>query len=241
VLTRLAALAAALVLVPTLAACGGDSSSSATATDPGTTTPSDSSTPSDSGSASSTSCDYPADPQGAARKVDPPPSNPTVTGTVDATLATSMGDLKATLDADKAPCTVNSFVSLAKQGFFDKTSCHRLTTASTGIYVLQCGDPTGTGTGGPGYSIPDEFSPTDTYGPGTLAMANTGQPNSGGSQFFIVYKDTPLPPDYTVFGHIDAAGVKDVQKVAAKGTDNANGQGDGHPTTPVTITKVTTG
>ncbi len=110
-----------------------------------------------------------------------------------ATIATSVGTLEATLDADKAPCTVNSFVSLAKQGFFDNTPCHRLTTA--GIYVLQCGDPTGTGTGGPGYTIPDEFSTTDTYGPGTLAMANTGQPNSGGSQFFIVYKNTPLPAD----------------------------------------------
>jgi peptidyl-prolyl cis-trans isomerase B (cyclophilin B) len=151
-----------------------------------------------------------------------------------------MGNFAATLDADTAPCTVNSFVSLAKQGYFDDTPCHRLTT--TNIYVLQCGDPTGTGTGGPGYTIPDEFFPTDKYGPGTLAMANKqGVQNSGGSQFFVVYQQTDLPPQYTVFGHIDAAGLKDVQKVAAKGTDNAFGQGDGHPRTPVKITKVTTG
>jgi peptidyl-prolyl cis-trans isomerase B (cyclophilin B) len=234
VLTRIAATAAALVLVPSLAACGGSSSSS-TAVDPG-----GASTPTTSSSASATSCDYPSDPQApAARKVDAPPATPTVTGQVPATIVTSVGTLKATLDADKAPCTVNSFVSLANQGFYDNTPCHRLTTA--GIYVLQCGDPTGTGTGGPGYTIPDEFSPTDTYGAGTLAMANTGQPNSGGSQFFVVYKNTPLPPTYTVFGHITSGGVKAVQKVAAKGTDNAFGQGDGHPKTKVTITKVTAG
>ena len=234
-LTRLAAAAAALVLVPTLAACGGSSSSS-TAADPAAA-----STPTDTGSASpSSTCAYPSDPQApAARKVDAPPATPDVSGQVPATFETSVGTLHATLDADKAPCTVNSFVSLAKQGFFDNTPCHRLTTA--GIYVLQCGDPTGTGTGGPGYTIPDELSPQDTYGPGTLAMANTGQPNTGGSQFFVVYKDTPLPPQYTVFGHIDAASVKEVRKVAAKGTDNAFGQGDGHPKTKVTITKVTTG
>jgi peptidyl-prolyl cis-trans isomerase B (cyclophilin B) len=233
VLTRIAATAAVLVLVPSLAACGGSSSSS-TAVDAG-----GASTPTASSSAGATSCDYPSDPQGAARKVNAPPATPTVSGRVPATIATSVGTLQATLDADKAPCTVNSFVSLAQQGFYDNTPCHRLTTA--GIYVLQCGDPTGTGTGGPGYTIPDEFSTTDTYGPGTLAMANTGQPNSGGSQFFIVYKNTPLPPTYTVFGHITSGGVKAVQKVAAQGTDNAFGQGDGHPKTKVTITKVTTG
>ncbi len=235
VLTRLAAVAAVCVLVPTLAACGGSSSSSV-AQDPAAGSTPTSSAPSGSGT-----CDYPADPQGAARKVKAPPTTPTVSGSVDATIATSVGTLQATLDADKTPCTVNSFVSLASQGYFDNTTCHRLTTATTGIFVLQCGDPTGTGTGGPGYTIPDELSGTETYGPGTLAMANTGQPNSGGSQFFIVYKQTPLPPNYAVFGHISPAGVKIVQKVAAKGTDNAFGQGDGHPNTKVTITGVTTG
>jgi peptidyl-prolyl cis-trans isomerase B (cyclophilin B) len=239
VLTRLAAAAAALVLVPGLAACGS-SSSSTVAEDPAASTSSDT-TPSDSGSASSVRCDYPSDAQGAARKVDPPPATPTVSGTVDATIATTAGILDATLDADTAPCTVGSFVSLAKQGYFDNTPCHRLTTARTQIFVLQCGDPAGTGTGGPGYTIPDELSGTETYGPGTLAMANTGQPDSGGSQFFIVYESTPLPPQYTVFGHVSTAGVKAVQRVAAKGTDNAFGDGDGHPKEKVTITKVTTG
>jgi peptidyl-prolyl cis-trans isomerase B (cyclophilin B) len=218
VLTRIAAGAAALVVLPTLAACGGGSSGAAT-----------------------TTCAYPTDPQGAARKVDPPPSSTTVQGSVPLTLETSVGTVKATLDATAAPCTVSSFESLAKQGYFDNTPCHRLVTS--GIYVLQCGDPTGTGSGGPGYTVPDELSGKETYGPGVLAMANTGQPNTGGSQFFIVYKDSTasLGKSYTVFGHLDAAGVATVKKVAKKGTDNSNGPGDGHPKEKVTITQATTG
>jgi peptidyl-prolyl cis-trans isomerase B (cyclophilin B) len=157
-------------------------------------------------------------------------------------MRTSIGPLDATLDADRTPCTVNSFVSLAEQGFFDHTPCHRLTTAETGIFVLQCGDPSGTGTGGPGYTIPGEVSGNETYGPGTLAMANTsGDPDTGGSQFFVVYRSTPLPPDYTVFGQLDAAGLRAVQKIAKQGTDNAYGQGDGHPKVAVTLDTVTIG
>lgn len=229
-LTRIAASAAALALVPVLAACGGGSSSQV-ATDPAAQ-----STPT---STQAGACSYPADSQGAAKKVNAPPSTPTVQGTVKATFKTSIGTLQARLDAGRTPCTVNSFVSLARQGYFDHTPCHRLTTAATGIFVLQCGDPTGTGTGGPGYTIPDELSGHETYGPGTLAMANTGQPDTGGSQFFIVYQNTPLPPQYTVFGKISTPGVKAVQKVAARGTDNAFGQGDGHPKEKVTLTRVT--
>jgi peptidyl-prolyl cis-trans isomerase B (cyclophilin B) len=187
------------------------------------------------------SCDYPDDPQAATRQVDPPPGTPDVHGKVPVTLQTSIGTLDATLDADRTPCTVNSFVSLARQGFFDKTPCHRLTTSPATIFVLQCGDPSGTGTGGPGYTIPDELSGKETYGPGTLAMANTGQPDSGGSQFFIVYQNTPLPPDYTVFGQVDPAGVKAVQKMAKQGTDDAYGDGDGHPKVTVTLESVTAG
>jgi peptidyl-prolyl cis-trans isomerase B (cyclophilin B) len=231
---------AAVVLLPLLAACGGGSSS--TAQDPAAQdSTSSSSSQSQSSSASNVSCDYSDAPQGATGDVDKPPASPDVQGKVAVTLNTSIGTLDATLDADHAPCTVNSFVSLAKQGYFDKTPCHRLTTADTGIFVLQCGDPTGTGTGGPGYTVPDELSGKETYGPGTLAMANTGQPNTGGSQFFIVYQTTPLPAQYTVFGQVEPAGVKAVQKVADKGTDNAYGQGDGHPTEPVTIDSVSTG
>ena len=231
-MTRLAAASAALVLVPVLAACGSSSSSS-TAVDPGSST-------SSSPSASAGACDYQTDPHGSSKKgITPPPANPTVSGTVGASLKTTIGTLNVSLDATHAPCTVSSFLSLAKQGFYDNTPCHRLVTR--GIYVLQCGDPTGTGSGGPGYTIPDELTGKETYGAGTLAMANSGQAHSGGSQFFIVYKDSTanLGKLYTVFGKLDPAGVKAVAKMAAKGSDNANGPGDGHPKVKVNITKVT--
>ena len=151
------------------------------------------------------------------------------------TLHTSQGDIVIALNAAKAPHTVNSFTFLAGQRFFDGTHCHRLTTA--GIYVLQCGDPTGTGTGGPGYSFGDENLTGATYPAGTVAMANAG-PNTNGSQFFLVYKDTTLPPSYTPFGTI-TSGLDVVQKVAAGGTDNSNGQGDGQPNISVVLTRVT--
>lgn len=229
-------LASTTVLLPLLlAACGGSSSSTAQDSTPASPTPSQSS------SSSGVSCDYPAAPQGAVGHATPPPATPDVEGTLPMQMKTSIGELDGTLDADKAPCTVNSFVSLARQGFYDKTPCHRLTTAPAGIFVLQCGDPTGTGTGGPGYTIPDELSGNETYGPGTLAMAKTQAPNSGGSQFFIVYRSTPLPPEYTVFGHLDRAGLEAVQKMAKQGSDDAYGPGDGHPKVTVTLESVTAG
>ncbi|WP_243226232.1 peptidylprolyl isomerase [Microbacterium sp. CIAB417] len=172
----------------------------------------------------------------AAREVTTPPSEPAVTGTVAVTLQTSAGDIPITMDADRTPCTVNSFVSLATQGYYTDTNCHRLTTS--GIFVLQCGDPTATGMGGPGYRYADELDGSETYPAGTVAMANAG-PGTNGSQFFLVYQDTQLSPDYTVFGHMDAAGTAVVQQIAAAGTDS--GGADGKPKTPVTITGVTVG
>ena len=150
-------------------------------------------------------------------------------GEVEVSIATSAGQIDATLDAATTPCTVNSFVSLADQGYFDGTECHRLTIAPSTIFVLQCGDPTATGTGGPGYTIPD----------GTLAMAKTPYPDSGGSQFFMVYEDTPLPPNYTVFGTVDPEGVDVLRAIAEKGT--ANGGPDGPPTETVELETVTAG
>jgi peptidyl-prolyl cis-trans isomerase B (cyclophilin B) len=164
-----------------------------------------------------------------------PPMTIDPSKTYTATIDTSCGTVVVKLLADQAPKTVNSFVFLANKHFFDGTKIHRI-DASIGI--IQGGDPTGTGTGGPGYTIPDELSGKETYAPGTLAMANTGQPDSGGSQFFIVYQTTPLPPQYAVFGQVSPAGVKAVQKVAKKGTDNAYGQGDGHPKVTVTLESV---
>ena len=220
----LTAAALTLVMGGTLAACGGDDSP-AKASDP-------------KASASGPKCTYTSDGSSPAKPVEPPQSVATMTGQVTGTMTTNLGDLDLTLDADKTPCTVNSFVSLAKQGYFDSTSCHRLTTQ--GIYVLQCGDPTGTGMGGPGYSFKDELSGSETYPAGTLAMANAGA-DTNGSQFFIVYADTPLPPSYTVFGSVGPDGVALVKKVAKAGTNNANGPGDGAPNKAVEIQSVTIG
>ena len=128
-------------------------------------------------------------------------------------------------------CTVNNFVSLALQGWFDDTDCHRLT--SIVIFVHQFGDPTGTSSGGPGYTIPDEVDGSETYPAGTIAMAKTPMPNSGGSQFFLVYDETPLPPDYTVFGTIDEQGLESLREAAADGT--VDGAPDGTPKTTVTL------
>jgi len=179
-------------------------------------------------------CTYKSDGRTPAKDVGTPPDHAAVAGQEKVTISTNAGDVTATLDAGKTPCTVNSFVYLADKGYFDNTPCHRLTTQ--GIYVLQCGDPSGTGSGGPGYSFEDELSGKETYGPGTLAMANAG-PDTNGSQFFIVYGNSPLPPAYTVFGQVDAAGLKVVKAIADKGT--ANGSPDGPPKDKVQITSVT--
>ncbi|OLZ66251.1 peptidylprolyl isomerase [Streptomyces sp. IMTB 2501] len=158
-------------------------------------------------------------------------------------LATTCGDIDIDLKTAAAPHTVNSFDFLAGKGFFDHTKCHRLTT--TGIYVLQCGDPQGTGMGGPGYTLPDENLKDkslkgNTYPAGTVAMANTGQKHTGGSQFFLVYKDSPLPPQYTPFGTVSDAGMKVLQKIAAAGAQPADpSTGNTAPNATVVINKAT--
>lgn len=138
-----------------------------------------------------------------------------------ATITTTCGDIGLELDGALAPQAVANFVQLSMDGFYDSTPCHRLTT--TGIFVLQCGDPTGTGQGGPGYSWgPIENAPVDDlYPAGTLAMARVGeQAESQGSQFFLVYDDSTIPSDsaggYTVFGRI-TEGLDIVQKIADGG------------------------
>jgi peptidyl-prolyl cis-trans isomerase B (cyclophilin B) len=219
-----------LLAAAALAGCGGD--------DSGADSAKDDTTASASGPASDVTCDYPADQVPAAKKNDPPPSTPTVSGQVTATVDTSLGTMTFTLDADRAPCTVNSFVSLAKQNYFNATQCHRLTTLDTGgIAVLQCGDPSATGSGGPGYTFADETDGTETYGPGVLAMANRG-PDTNGSQFFIVYDDSPLNPDYTVFGTVDDKTVQAISDLAAKGVSD-DGSGMTAPAEEVDINTVT--
>jgi peptidyl-prolyl cis-trans isomerase B (cyclophilin B) len=222
-LARPLAVLTALLCASVLVSCGDDSA----------TTSADSAESSDGGDAAAT-CQYQSDGSEPARDVELPPGDPTESGEVDVTISTSAGEVGATLDAKAAPCTVNSFLSLADQGYFDDTSCHRLTTA--GIFVLQCGDPTGVGSGGPGYQFPDELTGRESYPAGTLAMANAGA-DTNGSQFFMVYDDTQLPPAYTVFGTIDEAGLEVLGDVAAKGT--ANGSPDGPPKEKVQIESVT--
>ena len=152
-------------------------------------------------------CQYPATTEPASKPVKPPQNGRIATdpALIRATIITNQGSIGLELDNGKTPCTVNNFTSLAKQGFFDNTTCHRLTT-STELGALQCGDPTSTGTGGPGYRFPNEY-PTNQYRltdpalkipvlypRGTLAMANSG-PGTNGSQFFLVYKDSRAAAD----------------------------------------------
>jgi len=180
-------------------------------------------------------CEYAATGQ-AARPVNPPPTTavPT-TGSVKYVLDMTEGKVTITLDRAKAPCTVNSFVSLAEQGYFDKTKCHRL--ADSGIFVLQCGDPTGTGSGGPGYQFANETDGTETYTRGVVAMANAGS-DTNGSQFFMVWDDSTRldqTPDYTIFGRLDAASRDVVATMAGEGQDGSNGDGTGRPNNPSEI------
>ncbi|MBU7599967.1 peptidylprolyl isomerase [Streptomyces sp. P38-E01] len=165
-------------------------------------------------------------------------------------LATTCGDIELTLDAEKAPRTVNSFNFLAGEGYFDHTRCHRL--VDQGIHVLQCGDPTGTGQGGPGYTIPDENLDApevqdDVYPAGTVAMANTYNAqqdegrDTGGSQFFLVYEDSPLPPDYTPFGTIGKGGkgMDVLRKIAEAGSYDNEEISATSPNATVVINKAT--
>jgi peptidyl-prolyl cis-trans isomerase B (cyclophilin B) len=188
----------------------------------------------------SVDCQYPASQQTPARPVRPPLTESiSASGTVPATLQTSAGAIGLTLHRALAPCTVNSFISLAQQGYYANSPCHRLVT-NPGLQVLQCGDPSGSGAGGPGYTIPDEVFPELTYEPGYVAMANTGQPNSGGSQFFLIYGQTQLPPQYTVFATISPEGLKVIEQVAKAGDDKSlePSPGGGKPNQPVTITSI---
>ena len=204
-------------------------------------TPSPSATPGASASATAPAvteparhCAYtPSTP--AARQVSLPPASPDYKATYTATIHTNRGNIIISLLNSKATCTVNSFVHLAAQKYFNNTTCHRLTTA--GIFVLQCGDPTGTGSGGPGYKFDDENLQGARYTTGMLAMANSG-PNTNGSQFFLVYKYSPLGASYTPFGTI-TSGLNIIQKVARAGSDNSGGTGDGHPIQKVVIISVT--
>lgn len=189
-------------------------------------------------SAAPDSCSYTKDsaPTGG-KDVGTPPSKVATTGTTQVTMTTNFGALGLTLDHAEAPCASAALVYLSQKHFFDNTTCHR-ETSSAGLKVLQCGDPTGTGTGGPGFQYPTHTTGKETYKRGTIAMANSGQ-GFDGSQFFLVYGDSQLPPSYTVVGTIDDAGLKVLDTIAANGNNGANGPGDGAPNKPVTIQSMT--
>ena len=174
----------------------------------------------------------------AAPAVELPNAGITESNKATISFTTNQGEIVIETTPSLAPLTVNAIAALAQKNYFDNTICHRLTTE--GIFVLQCGDPTGTGTGGPGFNIPDENLPEaieNNYPAGTVAMANAG-PGTSGSQFFLVYQDTTLGPDYTIWGSI-TSGLDILQTIASAGV--VDGGADGAPLTGVTIesTKVT--
>ena len=190
---------------------------------------------------STTTCEY-VQTGVAARPVQLPSADgvPT-TGRLTYVLTMTNGEIRLTLDRTKAPCTVHAFESLADQGFFTATRCPRLVDKA--FFILQCGDPSGTGTGGPGYAFASETDGTESYTRGVVAMANSGR-NLNGSQFFLVWDDsTSLDDDggYTIFGTMDAASVAVVASMAAEGQNGKDPRGGGRPNNPCEIIRVTRG
>ncbi len=182
----------------------------------------------------------------------PPTSGMPLSGTETMTITTNHGPIQVELDAGRAPCAAASFAYLAGKKFFDNTSCHRLTTKTS--YLLQCGDPTGTGAGGPAYTYADEGLPAQPPSPspgakattpaqypaGSVAVVNSG-PNTNGSQFFIVYQDTNFAdPSYGIVGRV-TKGLDIVRQIAAAGAVDTKGvkTDDGKPKTTVVIESLT--
>ena len=190
-------------------------------------------------------CEYP-EAGDASREVSTPATeNISTEGTVTVTLDTTQGPIGMELDRSVAPCTVNVIEHLASEGYYDDTVCHRLTTS--GIHVLQCGDPSGSGAGGPGFQFANEYPTDELDGPatspviyprGSIAMANAG-PDTNGSQFFLNYEDSPLAPDYTYFGQISEEGVTTLDSIAEAGAEG--GAADGAPAEEVRIKTASVG
>jgi peptidyl-prolyl cis-trans isomerase B (cyclophilin B) len=222
-----------------LAACSDDGTTSGGQTDGGGGSGSGGA----GGSGATAGCDWQTNPSGNPYLIDvePPPDEVPATGTTDLRMSTSLGDLTLTLDQAGTPCAAASLVHLAGEGYFDDSPCHRQTD-SAGLMVLQCGDPTGTGAGGPTYTFPTDVTGDETYPRGTVAMANSGE-GLDGSQFFLVWGDSQLPPDYTVVGTVDDAGLAVLDVVAANGNDGSMdpSPGGGAPTVPVTIESMAVG
>lgn len=246
---RAGALGVALMAAATLVACGS-------ADDDGAE---------DTAAQGDHACDF-ADVGGAARPVSLPPETVPSTGEVRLDLRTGVGDIPVVLDREAAPCAVASTVHLAESAFYVTTACHRLTTAESGMFFLQCGDPSGRGSGGPGYAVPSEpargLAPAeeqsgaggdsadgDTDGDeevteevvfprGSVVLADRRVPDSGGSQFLLIYADTVLPADQTLMGTVTEDGLEVLDEIAKAGSDDAFGAGDGRPETGVRLRAV---
>ena len=204
-----------------------------------TTSPSSTATGLQAGQKLASGCTQPPALQAKPKSFTKAPDKATAAGKLwTASVTTNCGKLTFELDGVKAPQTVASFAYLAEQGYWAPSPCHRVTTE--GIFVLQCGDPTGTGSGGPGYTFGIENAPKDgIYPAGTLAMARTQDPNSNGGQFFITYKESELPTDgggYSIFGKV-TSGLDIVEKIAASKALAPN-QADGTPVNPISILNV---
>lgn len=208
-----------------------DSTTTTTAADPGVTTTTAPPTDAPAGYG-----DYRDQPTACGAEQPPPtgsetysaPEDEGLSGTVTAVLVTSCGEITVALDLEGAPNTVNSFVFLARRGFYDGTVSHRI----IGDFMVQLGDPTATGASGPGYRLDDELPPEDfVYERGVVAMANSG-PNTSGSQFFIVIQDTPdLPPTFTVIGRV-GDGFDALDRIAAIPVVASAARPEG-PSTPI--------
>jgi peptidyl-prolyl cis-trans isomerase B (cyclophilin B) len=186
-------------------------------------------------------CEQPPKPLGTGAKLSLPDEKTAEGKTYVATVTTNCGDIEVTLDGTKAPQAVAAFVELARKNYWVDAPCHRLTAADT-LKVLQCGDPTGTGQGDPGFGFGVENAPADgKYPRGTLAMARTPDPKKGnGGQFFVVYGDSSLPdPDgYTVFGTV-TSGLDIVDRIAEAGVaPGGERPDDGVPAAPISILRV---
>jgi peptidyl-prolyl cis-trans isomerase B (cyclophilin B) len=193
-------------------------------------------------------CSYTSASAGSVVKSSLPTASPDYKAAYTASINTNLGPITIDLANSKATCTVNSFVHLASANFWNNTQCHRMSNSDS-LYMLQCGDPTAKaslklscssttiGTGGPGYEFASENLTGATYPAGTVAMANTGSADSNGSQFFLVFKQTALPADYTPFGKI-TSGLGILQNVAKAGTTCTYSAGGGVPKEKVIIDSV---
>ena len=197
-----------------------------------------------SSSPDTVSCTYSPDESGNPNLTEvgtpPDPEDTPAKGTTQLLMSTGQGDLTLTLDREKAPCAAASFSYLAAEKFFDGSPCHRMVNGES-FGVLQCGDPSGTGQGGPTYTFAEEVTADTTYPRGTIAMAKSGAPNTTGSQFFLVFADAQLSPDYTVVGTVDEAGLAVLDQIAQAGNDGSMepSPGGGKPNVPVVIESMT--